>query len=184
MTTQTELALAAIAANPFSKSPSYRVDFDIRRLRNNLDTYHPELLSTDTLKDMVQKMTPGFQRDNNKWTYPQKQRFIENLISGCRSEITLYSLAGDASRCYILDGLQRLTAVAGFICEDFTIWGGLRFSEIADPLVFTNGKMSLRIYDFSTEEEAISFYIAMNEGITHSPEDIARARRFLPQAHK
>lgn len=174
-------ALAAIASNPFSKSPSYRVDFDIRRLRSNLDNYHPSILPSDDVKDVVQKMTPAFQRENNKWTFPQKQRFVENLISGCRSEITLYSLAGDVGCCHILDGLQRLTAVAGFIQGDFAVWGGLRFTEIADPLVFTNGKMSLRIYDFASQDEAIDFYIAMNEGITHSPADIERARRVRMQ---
>lgn len=38
--------------------------------------------------------------------------------------------------------------------------------------------MPVRIYNFRSEVEAVDFYIEMNDGITHSPEDIEKARRY------
>lgn len=178
---QIEKAIAFIKKSPFYISPNYKVDFDSRRLYENLCAYNVNVQNQNSsLKDAIAQMTPPFQRDNNKWTRDQQIKFVENLLSGCRSEITLFSLKKDnLNECAILDGLQRITALAGFVCGDFAIFGDVYFDQVATPAVFGNGRLSLRIYEFPSLRQAVMFYIAMNEGITHSPEDIQRARDYL-----
>ena len=43
----------------------------------------------------------------------------------------------------------------------------------------TKENVVIKLYDFDTENEAIEFYIDMNENITHQPKDIEKARKFL-----
>lgn len=179
--TQIDKAMASIKKSPFYISPNYKVDFDSRRLLDNLHAYN--LGAADValgLKDTLAYMTPQFQRENNKWTRNQQIKFVENLLSGCNSEITLFALNKDnLNECMILDGLQRLTALSAFICGEFPIFGDIYFEQVAVPAVFSNGRVSLRIYEFQSLRKAVEFYIAMNEGITHSPEDIQHAKDYL-----
>lgn len=178
---QVEKALKAIHSSPFYITPNYKVDFDARRLHDNLYTYNTFTEKTGlSLKDTISYMTPTFQRKNNKWNKKQKTRFVENLLSGCRSEITLFTTKHDnMDDCEILDGLQRLTAVSEFILGEFPIFDDVYFHQIATPNIFINGRVSIRVYEFPTLRKAVEFYIAMNEGITHSPEDIQHAKNFL-----
>ncbi len=178
---QVEKALKAIKSSPFYITPNYKVDFDARRLHDNLYSYN---VSTEkfglSLKDTLKYMTPSFQRKNNKWNKKQKVRFVENLLSGCRSEITLFTTKHDnMDDCEVLDGLQRLTAISEFILGEFPIFDDVYFDQIATARVFINGRVSLRVYEFPTLRKAVEFYIAMNEGITHSPQDIKHAKDFL-----
>lgn len=178
---QVEKALKAIHSSPFYITPNYKVDFDARRLQDNLYAYN---VSTEKLgfglEDTIKHMTPAFQRKNNKWSTKQKIRFVENLLSGCRSEITLFTTKHDnMDDCEILDGLQRLTAISQFILGEFPIFDDVYFHQIAIPNIFINGRVSIRVYEFPTLRKAVEFYIAMNEGITHSPEDIQHAKNFL-----
>lgn len=184
MQAQIEKALQRIQRSPFFLSPSYAIDFDIRRTLNNLQTYHAG--AEDAALDLpgtVSIMTPEFQRSNNQWSRAQQIKFVENLMCGCRSTITLYAVTkgrgASVSACFILDGLQRLTAVTAFVMGDFPIFDDVYFHQIQTPVVFNNGRLSLQIYEFESLRKVVEFYIAMNEGITHSPDDIARARQFL-----
>jgi rubrerythrin len=40
-------------------------------------------------------------------------------------------------------------------------------------------KIAFTVFNFDTEADAIQFYLEMNENITHSPEDISKARTIL-----
>ncbi|MBD77447.1 MAG: hypothetical protein CL840_00735 [Crocinitomicaceae bacterium] len=177
---QIEKALAAIKSSPFYITPNYKVDFDTRRLHDNLYAYNVSAEQASLgLEETIAHMTPLFQRDNNKWTQEQQIRFVENLLSGCRSEITLFTVKKSMDDCGILDGLQRVTSVSDFILGKFPIFDDVYFEQVAIPNVFINGRLSIRIYEFPSLRKAVEFYISMNEGITHSPEDIQRARDFL-----
>lgn len=120
---------------------------------------------------------PPFQRDNDKWTEEMQISFIENLIMGYATDLMLFEI-GDTTmtQCKILDGLQRITAIYRFLSEEIKAFGKtasqLREAKILYP---RTGRITLRIYTFETELEAVNFYISMNENITHSQEDIYRA---------
>ena len=126
-------------------------------------------------QNMVEHCTPEFQRANNKWSLEQKTKFVENTLRHYRSEIMLYRV-GDLEDAMILDGLQRMTAL-----HDFYVGLVKPFGKTFDEILKINKGMfsasvQLRIYDFDTLADVGKFYIEMNEGITHSPEDIQKCK--------
>ncbi|AUR89186.1 protein of unknown function DUF262 [Vibrio phage 1.121.O._10N.286.46.C4] len=124
---------------------------------------------------------PDFQRDNNKWTTEMQVSFVENVMRGFRTDIKLFEIHANGlptkCSCMILDGLQRLTALHEFFEGNIKPFG-YTFEELkADRLIanMSGGMVSVRVYNFSSKNEAIDFYVAMNENITHSPQDIEKA---------
>lgn len=183
---KTDMALEFIECHPLKKAASDSHTLEIMDLSRTLSLYRdnsgPILSATPT--EAIQLMTPQFQRKNTKWDDGMKKRFIEAMLAGVQSPIKLYSAAEDGgfmSVTYILDGLQRLTAIAEF-CEDrFAIFDGIYYSEIRHRKVLGNCRISLLIYHFDTHSAACQHYIDINRDITHSPEDLLVAERFLEQ---
>ncbi len=130
-------------------------------------------------KDVLNKITPKFQRDNNKWTRDMQIKFIENLIMGATSTIMLGSLTGEKSECILLDGLQRVTAIFDFMDNKFEVFENLKYNEENNLIFSCINNLLLRIYNFKNEKEMVQFYIDMNENITHSNEDIDKAKKYL-----
>jgi hypothetical protein len=127
-------------------------------------------------------MTPEFQRSNSKWSREMQISFIENIICGYRSEIMLYSIKSEnAGNCFILDGLQRTTSIQGFLDGEFPIFEEIFFKYLMSTKGWGIGRADfiLKIYEFSSHVEACKFYISMNKNITHSPEDLIQAYKYL-----
>lgn len=146
---------------------------------NNSDKY--------ILDDVIKEGTPIFQRNNDKWSKEMQSKFVENILKGCSTKIQLFSLNHDNirlqnSRCQIIDGLQRTTALVEFFKNNVEVFG-VTHDKIKElfPTMFKSSRLSLQleIYDFNNLKEAIEFYIDMNKNITHSPEDILKASEFL-----
>ena len=132
--------------------------------------------------DVLNKITPEFQRNNDKWTKEMQIKFVENIVLGSTSIIMLGSLTGEKSECVLLDGLQRLTAIFAFTNKEFKIFNEYEYNEEFEKLINTHiQNLKLRIYNFKTEKEMVHFYINMNENITHSKEDIQKAKDYLKQ---
>lgn len=130
---------------------------------------------------------PDFQRDNDKWSESMQVKFVENLLMGCKTTLMLYEVAGqgrqgDLCDCYILDGLQRITAIDRFVKGEISAFGE-KYSKLNAERIISNVRcrLKLNIYTFSSEKEAIEFYISMNENITHSSSDIDKAKRILSE---
>lgn len=122
---------------------------------------------------------PIFQRDNDKWTKSMQKKFIENIVVGCSTSISLYTVSkNEFPKWLILDGLQRLTAISLFIQDELKIFNGLVYSDIKNQ-VSDGGVLEFKRYRFNSEIEAVEFYIAINENITHSKKDIQRAKDYL-----
>ena len=131
--------------------------------------------------DSIFKAVPRFQRENDKWSESMQIKFIENVLKGLRSEILLFKVGDNILDSYmILDGLQRTTAIHAFISGKIKAFGHT-FKELCEAkiITFTSQDVVIKLYDFDTENEAIEFYIDMNENITHQPKDIEKARKFL-----
>lgn len=176
-----------VGRSHYKASPNYDIAFPPRRLKAFLSDYNTKTL--DFLKEnefatankIVEMMTPLFQRDNGKWSVDKKIKFAEAVLSGLRSKIIMFSLNRDSmTDCMILDGLQRCTAWADFIEGKFPVWGDVYFEDIKKSnKIFMNVRLSMLVYEFKNERAAVKFYIDMNEGVTHSPEDIEKARKYL-----
>ena len=131
--------------------------------------------------DSIFKAVPRFQRENDKWSESMQIKFIENVLKGLRSEILLFKVGDNILDSYmILDGLQRTTAIHAFISSKIKAFG-YTFKELCEAkiITFTSQDVIIKLYDFDTENEAIEFYIDMNENITHQLKDIEKARKFL-----
>jgi len=130
-----------------------------------------------TYDEWLQDITPEFQRDNNKWTPSMKQKFIENLLSGAKTELLFFNL-NENEDSKILDGLQRTTAIVDFFNDKVKPFG-YSFNELKEKLNHFRTDITIRIYTFNNIAEVGKFYIDMNENITHSQEDILKAKNYF-----
>lgn len=83
--------------------------------------------------------------------------------------------------CGIIDGQQRVTALQDWFEDKFPIFGDIYYSQLSHlrRAPFTHCRMSLIIHNFKTLPEAVQFYIDINEGISHSEQDILKAKNYL-----
>jgi len=132
----------------------------------------------DTINDFnIQDYIPKYQRSNDKWSMDMKEKFISNLLKGVKTSIILvrYNEHEDAM---ILDGQQRLTAIQDFMLDKILV-DGFKYSEIKEDVKKLSINFGFHILTAKDEQEAIQFYIDMNENITHSKEDINKAKKLL-----
>lgn len=148
-------------------------------------------LSPQDMLALFPDAIPAFQRDNDKWSRAMQESFISNIIQGCKPPpICLYTLDKDGSKthCKVLDGLQRLTALFRFlIAQDLILKSAVSGQTIESSVLINsaeferfvmNATLSLQIYHFESELQAVNHYIHVNENISHSTEDIARAKAY------
>lgn len=140
------------------------------------------------------ELIPDFQR-GHVWTPKQQSHFVENCLRGIvpssgyliqfncpfwgdyRGETDL----PNGLQC--VDGLQRYTAITRFVRGEVKAFG-LTASEFAgtqfDP---KRMRMSVAVHNFTTREELLAFYLAVNSGGSqHSEEEIERVRGLLEAA--
>ena len=169
-----------IRNSPFNRI-RYRVTIQLKRAINSIMNY-THMDGSDIDMERIFEAIPKFQRDNDKWTTKMQQGFIENIIMGFKTDILLFEV-GDKGYidCMILDGLQRITAIYKFLNNDLLVFGKT-LDELMDGGIlrgFNDGYINLNIFTFDTEAEAVQYYIDINENITHSNDDIIRAKNYL-----
>lgn len=164
----------------FNKN-SYSVNAAVSKLGIDffigLFTYYTDSARKDeyiSAEDFFKKAVPGFQRANNKWSEDMQIKFVENLFKGFIPEIKLFNVtSGD---CQIVDGLQRLTAITDFMSGKFKIFKTYTYEDLQNCEFRVVGMLILQVYTFDTWEEVLKFYVDINENITHSKEDIQKAK--------
>ena len=183
-----------IQASAFHRSPNYSVNISFKDLfseRGSLLSYNTTVLESHQDKQLtptqiIEAMTPEFQRENNKWTRAMQICFIENILCGCQSKIQMYSVRNSGSEldeCQILDGLQRLTAIASFQSGEFPVFKDIYFDNVASQKgVFPRLRFTLDVFTFDSDIEACEFYIQMNRGITHNERDLESAYEYIAKA--
>lgn len=152
-----------------------------------------EPLNIEQVSALIFERVPEFQRQNDKWTPLMQARFIKNIINGFKgSPLMLYTIEkGDMGDCFILDGLQRITAILCFFGlsnmvidtiddDDITNTDIIDSRHFIGRLIHMN--IPIKVFTFDNHIEAAAFYIQINEGITHSEEDINRAQEFINAA--
>ena len=129
---------------------------------------------------MLEKIVPKFQRDNNKWSREMQIKFVENIILGVNTTIILGTLSNEKSECVLIDGLQRVSAIFSFMNKEFKVFESFEYNEDFENKISTFiHNLKLKIFNFKNEKEMVNFYINMNENITHSKEDIQKAKDYL-----
>jgi len=137
-----------------------------------------------SIGQLIKAMTPEFQRANTKWSREMQIAFVENVVAGFRCELMLYHVASESlgsSNSFILDGLQRMTAIQAFTEGEIDVYGASYHDLIVNKKI--SGTITLKIYEFSSHVAACRHYIGMNKNITHSPEDLETAYSFLAKAN-
>lgn len=178
--TKIEKMLLKKSTNPFYRSANYEISSRLDRLNKTLQMYNVDAESVNgTMLETVSTMTPEFQRANTQWDLAKKVRFIENVLAGFRQFVVLFFIKNDTASCsQILDGLQRLSAIADFMNNEFAIYDDMYFSDMDTGQFFMDAMVGVRVFEFDTLVEAVQFYIDMNEGFTHSDADIEKAQKF------
>ena len=147
-------------------------------------------LNIEQVAALILERVPEFQRKNDKWSPLMQARFIKNILNGFKcSPLMLYTLEkGDMGDCFILDGLQRITAILIFFGlsnmvvdtidgDDITNVDIIESQHFIGRLLHMN--IPIKVFTFKSHKEAAEFYIQINEGITHSEDDIKRAQDFI-----
>lgn len=179
-----------ISKSAFNVSPRYSVNISFKGIfkrTGGLLAYNEKietLIETEALTndEIIAKMTPAFQRSNTKWTQAMQICFVENLLCGYQTKIQLYDVIGRGSElgdCSVLDGLQRLTAIAAYHSGEFPVFGDLYWSDVNSGGIFPRLQLIVEIFQFASDRDACEFYIQMNKGITHSEDDLITAYQFL-----
>jgi hypothetical protein len=162
--------------------------------RPSFDAFKLGQLTISESASIILNAIPEFQRNNDKWSSQMQVGYVLNVMRGMRgSPLMLYTVWPDRTKvnCKILDGLQRITALLRFWTDDnmmFNISTGEQISagQLREDPHFVTALFSkaipVRVYDFKHEIEAVKFYIEINENITHSQDDIAKAKDFLSAA--
>lgn len=196
--------LKEIKASPFNRSGTFMCDSQLdsplttlalRLDRNSVKEINPKGDYDDLDKhyakevfEIIQSRVPEFQRSNDKWTSDMQVSFMWNALMGNKANpVLFYDTSEDQNTRSLLDGLQRITATARFFIDRdmiFSLAGGQEIS--AEEIIsagrnyafWNNSIFPVKGYRFSNEIEAVDFYIAFNENITHSHEDIKRAKAY------
>lgn len=183
MNEKTKRILEMRERSPFNR-PSHAVTVGIKNFHQKLWDYiapqerDEEYVDVETV---LKNGVPEFQRDNDKWSLAMQVKYVENVMMGFRDEIYLLSYNNTHTDCRILDGLQRTTALLDFQAGKFKIFGDIGYEDVNNNIAMsmTSYTTTLRLFQFNDEIEAVEFYIEMNENITHSEEDIAKAKAYL-----
>ncbi|MEX3983865.1 hypothetical protein AB4Y45_33310 [Paraburkholderia sp. EG287A] len=140
------------------------------------------------------EMNPDFQR-GHVWKSEQQRHYIENAMRGvvptsgmtiqfnCRNFDSLSRVAEDSDlpdglQC--IDGLQRWTAVRGFLAGEVCPFGlsieDLRGTDY-DPKRMIYSRFRLAVFSFQYKLEVLDHYLALNAGGTpHSDAELTRVR--------
>tara|TARA_Y100001956_G_scaffold61245_1_gene61052 strand:+ start:52 stop:615 length:564 start_codon:yes stop_codon:yes gene_type:complete len=165
----------------------YQVTFEVGSFHRALRFYSESINEHTENGDLISQMVPEFQRDNDKWSLERKIKFVENILCGFQSTIMLATINNDLmDDCFILDGLQRLTALQDWFDGKFPVYGDIWYKDLSHlrRAPFVDCRMSLVIHRFSSMQECVNFYIDINKGISHSEEDIKRATDYLEKLGK
>ena len=123
------------------------------------------------------------------WTEEQKVAYVEYRLKGGVNGRHIYlncpnyrsSNIGndDWSRTFeVVDGKQRLTAVAEFMQDKIKVFGGYVASEL--DMYDTDADFIFVIENYKNKKEVVEWYLSMNTGGTnHTPADIKIATEYM-----
>jgi hypothetical protein len=155
---------------------NYVVDHELIRFDRSIETW----INEDNLN-----LIPEFQR-GHVWQMDQQRSFVEFLLKGGKTSPILLNhpswLGGYRENCEFVcvDGLQRVTAIRLFLCNQLDVFGYHR-SEIDNiDTLLRRHSVKLYINNLQTMFEVIKWYLQVNTtGTPHTKEEIKRVQKLL-----
>jgi hypothetical protein len=162
-----------------SKFPQayYSITVTVDSLQSTLDMWN-------TREDEL-ILNPEWQR-GHVWTEAQQIAFVEYFLkNGTTGRDIFFNCtswqSGYNTPIYLLDGLQRITAVLAFMANKFKVFGSY-YSEFTDKLRMCEAKFNFHMLNLSSKKELLKVYIDHNSGGTpHNPEEIARIQKMMDE---
>lgn len=148
-------------------------------------------------------LNPDFQR-GHVWTRAQQIAFIEYFLKGGRSGRILYfnhpqwmhwsSKKGAYNDFVVVDGLQRITALLGFVRGEIPAFGCYVKTDKNPPDVecfegklrwlTANSNLVVNINNLPTRAKVLEWYLQMNSGGTpHTEAELQKVRDLLTTAN-
>lgn len=175
---------------PFDSIPRYmttRYSVDV-----NLGFIEKWIDDNEKDPDLRLELDPDFQR-GHVWTREQQDRYMEHLMRGGISGRDIYFNSPeytwtkqdhcDYPKMVCVDGLQRITAVRGFLKGEVSPFGHY-IHEFEDNIARSH-RISLHVHvnDLQTRKEVLEWYLQLNSGGTvHTQEELDRVRGLLVNA--
>ena len=155
----------------FTNPGNYQIDISLKYLPKTIREYE---------EDYGLELNPDFQR-GNVWTREQQIAYLEFFFRGGKSGRTVFfnqpdiSYATDIPNMVCVDGLQRLTALLGFMNNEIPIFGGHYYRNFEDGLRQTEHTIKVCINNLQWRKDVLRWYLEMNSGGTvHSKEELER----------
>ncbi len=164
----------------FTPPGNYQINVPLMHIIDALDDYK---------ESFGLEMCPDFQR-GNVWTPEQQTAYVEFFLKGGKTGRIIYfnhpDFQGfglkdsDIPNMLLVDGLQRLTAITGFLNNEVPVFEGNYFKDFEDKPRFTDFDLIFNVNNLQYRKDVLKWYIEMNSGGTvHSKEEIARVRGLL-----
>lgn len=166
----------------FTSAGNYEIDVPIGFIKSQIKEYK---------ETYGLEMNPDFQR-GNVWTREQQIAFLEYFFKGGKSALVIYfnhpdfgkgmAKDSDLKHMVLVDGLQRLTSLIGFIDNEIPIFGDNYFKDFEDRPRDTSYRLKFNVNDLQYRKEVLKWYIDMNNGGTvHSSQEINRVQKMLDE---
>lgn len=140
---------------------------------------------TEWEQELHLELNPDFQR-GHVWTEEQQIAFVEYLIKGGKSAITIYfnhpGWMGSFKGPFVLvDGLQRITSCLKFMRNELPIFDGHYYKDFDDTLSY-EVELLINVNNLKKRSEVLQWYIDFNTGGTiHTKEEIEKVKLLLYQ---
>lgn len=145
------------------------IDPDVFNELKDENLYKKDLTETESLTDYDVELDIDnedyFQRMPDLWNPVQKSRFIESLM--IKLPIPMLYLDGTQKPWRVIDGLQRLNTIVGFINNEFRLKSLEYLDKECDGLTFNDNKFPGYLRDRILNAELTAYVI--NPG---TPEDV------------
>ena len=162
----------------FTSSGNYNVNVGLKYIERALKSYE---------EDYGLELNPDFQR-GNVWTREQQISWLEFYFKGGKTSRIIYfnspAFAGYISKCELketvlcIDGLQRLTAILGFLHNEIPVFGTY-YNEFED-IIPRDFDLVFNVNNLQTRKEVLQWYVDMNSGGTvHSDDEIERVKQMI-----
>jgi len=157
----------------FTRLGSYQVNSPLRYLDEKITTWE---------KEQGLEINPDFQR-GHVWTEAQQVAFMEYLLKGGKSAITIYfNQPGWMNKFdgpfVLVDGLQRLTACLKFMRNKLKVFGSY-YKDYEDKMSY-DIELLINVNNLKTRKEVLQWYIDFNTGGTaHTNEEIDKVKKLL-----
>ena len=163
----------------FISSGNYEIDVPLAFIKRQLKRFE---------EDYGLELNPDFQR-GNVWTKEQQIAWLGFFFRGSKTSRVIYFNCPAFNNCWnasiapstmvCVDGLQRLTALLGFLNNEIPIFNTY-YKDFEDVLRNATHSIKFNINDLMSRKDVLKWYIEMNSGGTvHSKDEIDRVTKLM-----